>query len=121
MMWSTSDGASRGHIRSKCEILCCDLSHNHLHEILVTLEIDGEIRLFKRPSEFDTATSDGADLWEFVRKVSLRAPIVEVKVERSLLLAVTHSENGESGAIHVWEVLTEHLEVFAASWVYSMS
>lgn len=110
MMWSTSDGASRGHIRSKCEILCCDLSHNHLHEILVTLEIDGEIRLFKRPSEFDTATSDGADLWEFVRKVSLRAPIVEVKVERSLLLAVTHSENGESGAIHVWEVLTEHLE-----------
>eukprot|EP00438_Fugacium_kawagutii_P034816 Skav226553 [mRNA] locus=scaffold421:281242:281895:- [translate_table: standard] len=111
MMWSTADGSDRGCITSDCELICCDISHD-THEIVVTLEIDGEIRVFKRASEYE-AIAEGAQFpesWELVRSVSLDAPIVEVKIERSLLLAVTHSEDGERGAIHVWKLPMERLD-----------
>lgn len=112
MMWSTADGSHRGRITSDCELICCDISHDNAHEIVVTLEIDGEIRVFKRASEYE-AIAGGPhfqELWELVRSVSLDAPIVEVKIERSLLLAVTHSEDGERGAIHVWKLQMERLD-----------
>lgn len=108
MMWSTADGTGRGRIRSDCELLCCDISHNDLCEILVTLEIDGEIRLFKNLLVGDRRVETFRNSWELATNISLSVPVVEVKVERSLLLAVSHSENGEQGAIHVWEILSQH-------------
>ncbi|CAJ1331185.1 unnamed protein product [Effrenium voratum] len=42
--------------------------------------------------------------WEFVIGISTVVLVVEVKLERSLLLAVSHTEDGASGTIHVWEM-----------------
>ena len=100
-VWSTPDGSSQGHIKSTCELLCCDISHSKVFVIVVTLETDGEIRLF---------TKQGANrqaAWIFFTSISPQLfvePIVEVKLERSVLLAVTHSEDGASGTIHTWEI-----------------
>ncbi|CAK9101196.1 WAP domain-containing protein [Durusdinium trenchii] len=108
-VWSTQDGAHRGHIRSGCELLCCDISHNSSSAIVATLETDGEIRLFT------SQASDGTQAtWECSISVSVESleespiqPIVEVKLEQSVLLAVTHSEDGATGVIHVWEILSQ--------------
>ena len=93
-LWSTADGVGQGYLRSGCPLLCCDISHADAGAIVATLETDGEIRIFRG--------IDGT--WEFVIGISTVVLVVEVKLERSLLLAVSHTEDGASGTIHVWEM-----------------
>lgn len=93
-VWRTSSGAAEDGVRATSgALLCCDLSHDEV-PLLVTLETDGEIRLY--------GLCQGQ--WRRVAQVTTALPGVEVKLERRLLLAVGHAEDGLTGAVHAWEV-----------------
>eukprot|EP00931_Biecheleriopsis_adriatica_P050514 TRINITY_DN29253_c0_g1_i1.p1 TRINITY_DN29253_c0_g1~~TRINITY_DN29253_c0_g1_i1.p1 ORF type:complete len:498 (-),score=99.53 TRINITY_DN29253_c0_g1_i1:16-1488(-) len=107
-VWSTLNGASLGQVKSHHQLLCCDVTHiaNDAERpevssrksscaLLATLEVDGHIRLFIEEA--------GGD-WQQVAVVGTASLVVEVKLERSLLLAVSHLDDSSSGTVHVWDV-----------------
>ncbi|CAE8656426.1 unnamed protein product, partial [Polarella glacialis] len=112
-MWSTSDGKARGKIEAVMGLLCCDISHAEVgtleagvqpltSAVAVTLEVDGEIRLFK-----EEAGGHGECEWRQFGSVQSVGLIVEVKLERKLMLALSHREDGSSGTVHVWDLAFE--------------
>ena len=62
-------------------------------KLVTTLETDGGIRVF---AHVDSE-------WQLVEAVQTLSLVVEVKLERQLLVAVSHSEDGK-GTVHVWHI-----------------
>ena len=67
---------------------------------MATLETDGGVRVFAR------ASTD----WQLIAEVLSVSLVVEVKLERQVLVAVSHSEDGK-GTVHVWKVCPKVLKL----------
>jgi len=125
-VWSTLSGDPLGCIHTSLGLLCCDLTHlssssssrssssSNIREqvpeplILATLQVDGNIRLYRKDG-----TSDEWVTLKVIVSWSDHQPftIVEVKLEGSLLVAVSSDRcNGgwaprwSQGAVHVWDI-----------------
>eukprot|EP00439_Symbiodinium_sp_Y106_P035983 s4793_g4.t1 len=94
-IWSTSDGADLGKIASGNQFLCCDITSfafGGSQKLVATLETDGGIRVF----------TNVLSEWHLAQAVQTLSLVVEVKLERHLLVAVSHSAG--AGSVHLWHL-----------------
>ncbi|OLP97072.1 hypothetical protein AK812_SmicGene20600 [Symbiodinium microadriaticum] len=94
-IWSTSDGEDLGKITPGNQLLCCDITSftfGGSKKLVATLETDGGIRVF----------TNAQSEWRLAQAVQTLSLVVEVKLERHLLVAVSHSAG--TGSVHVWHL-----------------
>ncbi|CAK0842625.1 unnamed protein product, partial [Prorocentrum cordatum] len=109
-VWGTATGSSEGCLETSAALLCCDVSHATLGAagqediaIVVMLQADGHIRLCAQEAPGEWWIRSVVAPGEHACTSPLYA-YVEVKLERCLLLAVSHSEDGQHGAAHAWSL-----------------
>lgn len=118
LIWFTQTGQSLGRIEATVGLLFCDLTHTKFGHsttdtiIVATLEIDGLIRMYE-----NGASSD----WRLLGSVSptqfgMDMIVVEVKLQGQSLLAASHSEHGNGGRVHVWDIGTNGASSHRSRW-----